>query len=271
MTRYRATLAYDGTAYYGYQRQPSHPTVQAAVERALQKVLGVPTTVWAAGRTDTGVHASGQVIAFDATWRHDEETLLRAVNAYLPDDIALQAVLQQDDFHPRYDALSRTYRYDVAVVHVRQPLLAKRAWQLHKALDEEMLHRAAALFVGEHDFAAFGTPPQGTNTVRVVFRSQWQPLQREGLQVFRYEVEATAFLYHMVRRMVGSMVAVSSGMLSFDAFEAMFRSADLSRNKWIAPPQGLVLVDVRYPKPGEASPRTRWARQPQHANETDTV
>jgi len=266
MSRYRATLAYDGTAYYGYQRQPSHPSVQGAVEEALEKVLGTPTTVWAAGRTDTGVHATGQVIAFDAAWRHDENTLLRAVNANLPDDIALQEVLQQDNFHPRFDALSRTYRYDVAVVHVRQPLLNKRAWQLHSLLDEQSLHQAAALLLGEHDFAAFGTPPQGTNTVRFVYRSQWQPLHQEGFPSFRYEVEATAFLYHMVRRIVGSMVAVGRGVISLDEFEAMFQSADLSRNKWMAPPQGLVLTGVRYPAPGEEPPHRKRAPQSQHAN-----
>ncbi len=261
MKRYRATLAYDGSAYYGYQRQPQHPTVQAAVEGALAKVFGIETIVRAAGRTDTGVHATGQVIAFDAVWRHDEATLLKAVNTYLPQDIALQEVVQQDDFHPRYDALSRTYRYTVAVVNVRQPLLAKRAWQLHQELDEQKLHEAAALLMGEHDFAAFGTPPRGKNTVRIVYRSQWQPVMLEGYAGYRYEVEATAFLYHMVRRMVGSMVAVGRGQRSLQAFEEMFRSADLSRNKWMAPPQGLVLTSVKYPAPGEASPRENRVSQ----------
>lgn len=266
MKRYRATLAYDGSAYYGYQRQPHHPTVQAAVEAALERVFGVATVVHAAGRTDTGVHAIGQVIAFDATWRHDEATLLKAVNAYLPEDIALQEVMQQDDFHPRYDALSRTYRYTVAVVNVRQPLLAKRAWQLHQELDEEKLQEAAALLMGEHDFAAFGTPPQGNNTVRIVFRSQWQPGMLDGQRLYQYEVEATAFLYHMVRRMVGSIVAVGRGQCSLQAFEAMFRSADLSQNKWMAPPQGLVLTGVQYPAPGEAPPRQNRATREPHAN-----
>ncbi|MCA9914849.1 MAG: tRNA pseudouridine(38-40) synthase TruA [Anaerolineae bacterium] len=263
MKRYRAILAYNGSAYFGYQRQPEHPTVQAAVEEALEKVLGVKTVVRAAGRTDTGVHATGQVIAFDAVWKHGEATLLKAVNVYLPEDIALQTLVQHDDFHPRYDALSRTYRYAVVVVNVRQPLLAKRAWQLHTELDEQRLQEAAALLIGEHDFAAFGTPPKGDNTVRLVYRSQWQPMTLEGVAGYTYEVEATAFLYHMVRRIVGSLVAVGRGQISLQAFETMFRSADLSQNKWMAPPQGLVLTSVRYPAPGEDSPRrTRVEREP---------
>lgn len=177
MRRYRATLAYDGTAYFGFQRQPTHPTVQGRLEQALERVLGQPTGIFAAGRTDTGVHATGQVVAFDAVWKHDAATLMRAVNANLPDDIALQAITRHDGFHPRFDALSRTYRYQIAVLDVRQPLLAKRAWQLLSDLDEQALQRTAQMLIGEHDFAAFGQPPQGVNTVREIYRSAWQVTQ----------------------------------------------------------------------------------------------
>lgn len=248
MTRYRATLAYDGTAYAGYQRQPEYPTVQGTVERAIEKVLGSPTTVWAAGRTDAGVHATGQVIAFEASWRHDARILLKAVNAYLPDDIALQDIREQADFHPRFDALSRTYRYTIAVVDVRQPLLAKRAWQWHTPLDDSLMRRAAHIVIGEHDFAAFGTPPQGNNTVRKIFRSEWrmEVLEELGKRLV-YTVEATAFLYHMVRRLVGMQAAVGAGRLSLEHYEAIFHAADLSQAKHMAPPYGLSLVAVQYP------------------------
>lgn len=251
MTRYRATLAYDGTAYYGYQRQPDKPTVQGRVEQALQTILGVPTTVYAAGRTDTGVHAIGQVIAFDATWKHDDATLLRAVNSRLPQDIALQDITQQEGFHPRFDALSRAYRYDVAVVDVRQPLLAKRAWQLQQSLDDAALQTTAERLLGEHDFAAFGNPPQGNNTVRHLYRSAWQHQPQRYGWLYTYTVEGTAFLHHMVRRLVGLQVAVAKGMVSLDTFDDIFHRADLARNKWMAPPQGLVLAQVRYPQPIE--------------------
>lgn len=250
MTRYHATLAYDGTAYYGYQIQPNVPTIQGKLEQAFRKILGVPTTVWAAGRTDTGVHATGQVIAFNAEWKHDKNALLRAINANLPDDIALQDITQQDNFHPRFDALSRTYRYEVAVVHVRQPLLARRVWQWHHELDYLALQQAAQIVIGEHDFAAFGNPPQGDNTVREIFRSAWHIEQLSVGKMFIYEVQATAYLHHMVRRLVGTQIAVGRGKLSLEALEALFNSADLSQNRWIAPPQGLTLIQVNYPPPG---------------------
>lgn len=253
MTRYRATLAYDGTAYYGYQVQPDVPTVQGEIEAALVTILGTATTVWAAGRTDTGVHATGQVIAFDAAWKHDAPTLLRALNANLPDDIALQSIQPQADFHPRFDALSRTYRYRVMVVEVRQPLLNKRAWQVQQALDDDALAATAALLVGEHDFAAFGNPPQGTNTVRRLFSSQWWQ-QAPGDYI--YEVRGTAFLQHMVRRLVGTMVATARGYISAGDFEQIFASRELAQAKWLAPPQGLTLVAVDYPAAADVTRNT---------------
>jgi tRNA pseudouridine38-40 synthase len=250
MTRYRATLAYDGSAYYGYQIQPAVPTVQGELQATLEHLFDEPVTVWAAGRTDTGVHATGQVIAFEAAWKHDAPTLLKAINANLPDDIALQSIVAHDDFHPRFDALSRTYRYRVLRTDIRQPLLNRRAWQVHQPLDENTMQQAAALLVGEHDFAAFGNPPQGNNTVRQMMRSGWQvtpaPDAHSG-QMFLYEVEATAFLQHMVRRLVGMQVAVGRGLLSVTEFQAIFESRDLARSQWLAPPQGLTLTYVRYP------------------------
>jgi tRNA pseudouridine38-40 synthase len=250
MARYRATLAYDGSAYYGYQIQPDKPTVQGELEKALEKVFAERIMVLAAGRTDTGVHATGQVIAFDAEWKHDEATLLRALNANLPEDIALQDIQEQAAFHPRFDALSRTYRYHVAVVEVRQPLLMKRAWQMQQPLDIAWMQGIADELVGQHDFASFGNPPQGENTVREVFRSVWQQESFDGGEWFIYEIEATAYLQHMVRRIVGIQLAVGSGQLEKKQFESIFRSADLSQCKWIAPPQGLTLVEVRYPPSG---------------------
>src|SRR3954451_16689750 len=138
--RYRATLAYDGTAYQGFQRQASGiPSIQAAVEEAIAYVSGQQVMVSGAGRTDTGVHASGQVIAFDVEWAHKDQDLLRALNARLPQDIALQDICQQPGFHPRYDALSRLYRYRVLVAVQLQPLLRERVWQLRRSVDGELI------------------------------------------------------------------------------------------------------------------------------------
>lgn len=248
MPRFRATLAYDGTAYLGFQRQPGEtPTVQLALERTIGAVTQQTVTITGAGRTDTGVHARGQVIAFDVVWRHDDAVLLRAINANLPDDIALQDLRQHEGFHPRFDALSRVYRYSVLQVEQRQPLLWKRTWQMTGSLDLPVMEQGAALLVGTHDFASFGNPPQGDNTVREVMVSRWTKHTESSGLLLVYEVEATAFLHHMVRRMVGLLVGVGRGKIDLPEFEAIFRSADLSLVQTIAPPQGLVLEIVRYP------------------------
>jgi tRNA pseudouridine38-40 synthase len=246
MARYRATLAYDGTAYQGFQRQAGFPTIQGELEAALERLFGQPMTVIGAGRTDTGVHATGQVIAFDADWRHKDDALLKALNMQLPDDMAVQDMRQHADFHPRYNARSRMYRYDVAEMPTRQPLLRHRAWHIPSQLNREAMQAAAEMLVGEHDFATFGTPPRGDNTIRHVFMSAWQPQQTDYGTLLVYRVEATAFLQHMVRRIVAMLVDVGRGWLTVDEFAAAFKSADLSRARHLAPPHGLYLVEVKY-------------------------
>lgn len=247
MARYRAVLAYDGTAYQGFQRQiDGTPTIQAAVESVLETITQKHVNITAAGRTDTGVHATGQVIAFDLEWSHGEDALLKAINANLPADIALQSIRQQEGFHPRFDARSRTYQYTVVRAYQRQPLTLRYAWQIYRPLDFETMQAAAAMLIGRHDFAAFGNPPQGENTVRDVFRSHWEQHPASGGTQYIYTVEATAFLHHMVRRMVGMQVDVGLGLLSLEEFRQIFESADLSLAKTLAPPQGLVFANVRY-------------------------
>jgi len=247
MPRYRATLSCDGTAYSGFQRQAGDtPTVQGTLEQAIARVTGQSVALRAAGRTDAGVHAEGQVIAFDVDWRHSDAALLRALNANLPDDIALQTMRQQAGFHPRYDAQARRYRYTIVQAACPQPLLRWSTWQTRRQLDGAVLQQAADLLVGEHDFASFGKPPQGETTVREVFLSRWRwQAQHYGL-LFTYHIEANAFLYHMVRRVVALIVEVGSGANSLAAFEADFRRAKLAAASPIAPPQGLVLEAVRY-------------------------
>jgi tRNA pseudouridine38-40 synthase len=247
--RFRAILAYDGTAYQGFQKQAGdRPTVQAAVERALAVISGRAVTVYGAGRTDSGVHATGQVIAFDLDWVHGELALIRALNANLPGDIAVQeAEATWDDFHPRFDARSRLYEYTVLECAHRQPLLRDRAWQIrceldHGCLDLSAMNNAARRIMGEHDFAAFGQPPEGTVTVRTVYQSRWD---RQGRALI-YTVEANAFLQHMVRRLVGALVEVGRGRITPGGFAEILASRDLGRVRVVAPPQGLCLVRVRY-------------------------
>ena len=251
MTAYAAVLAYDGTAWHGFQRQPEPvPTIQAAVEEAISKVTRASVSIVAAGRTDSGVHAVGQVIAFDVAWQHGDEQLLKAINSQLPHAIAVQDLWRQEGFHPRYDALWRQYVYRIAVKPIRQPLLNRHVWQwTGPALDLERMQQAAAQFPGEHDFAAFGTPPQegSVNTVRQVFVSQWTLEHGDYGAIYAYRVAATAFLYHMVRRMVGIMALVGCGKLLPGEFMDIFASRDIQRAKLLAPPQGLVLEAVHYP------------------------
>ena len=247
ITRYRATLAYDGAAYQGFQRQAAGiPSIQASVETALHRVTGQVVSVTGAGRTDSGVHARGQVIAFDVVWRHGVSDLLRALNAVLPDDIALQDLSIQPGFHPRYDARSRLYSYTVIQSDQRQPLLRNHTWRVFGGLEIEPMLWGAGLLIGQHDFATFGNPPQGENTVRHIFRSDWQHYPEAYGTRLVYHVQGNAFLHHMVRRIVGMLVDLGRGLTSKTAFEQAFRSADLGQAGTMAPPQGLVLEAVFY-------------------------
>ncbi len=193
------------------------------------------------------MHASGQVIAFDLAWRHSELQLLRALNALLPADIAIQSLqATRPDFHPRFDASLRVYEYTLLHAEARQPLVRQRSWHVYGALDFDLLQRAADLLVGEHDFGAFGQPPQGDNTVREIMQSAWTQEALPMGRLLRYRVAGNAFLYHMVRRMVGMQVDVAQGRMTLAEFEAVFAAADLAQAGTLAPPGGLVLCEVRY-------------------------
>lgn len=240
----RATVEYDGTAYCGFQVQKGQPTVQGTLEQALKQVTGETIRLVAAGRTDSGVHALGQVVAFYTHWRHTPQDLQRAWNAALPMDIAVRDVeVAPEGFHPRYSALSRVYRYTILNRVERSPLLRRTSWHVPKPLDLEAMAEATALVVGEHDFATFGQPPQGTNTVRRVLRAEWK---REGA-LLHFEIEANAFLYQMVRSLVGTLVWVGWGKWGVEDFAAALAACDRSRSGPTAPPHGLCLIEVLYP------------------------
>jgi tRNA pseudouridine38-40 synthase len=245
--RYRATVSYDGTAYQGFQRQAGDvPTIQRSLEEAVEAVTGQTVRVTGAGRTDTGVHAAGQVIAFDVEWRHEDADLLRALNVVLPGDIALQDIRQHPGFHPRFDAVTRVYKYHIVQSPHRQPLLRYRAWHIWSDLDQNAMASASMLILGEHDFAAFGKPPKGDNTVRLVMESHWMRRRAPYGWDWTYTIEANAFLQHMVRRLVGVLVEVGRGRLTQADFEALFRSAQVIGSIALAPPQGLVLENITY-------------------------
>jgi tRNA pseudouridine38-40 synthase len=247
MARYQVILAYDGACYYGYQRQKissKAPTVQGAVEAALRQLGWQGSSILSAGRTDTGVHASGQVIAFDLDWAHSLEALQAALNANLPPDVSARAVAQaQPDFHPRFAACARRYHYQIFCEPVRNPLRERYAWRIWPVIELERLHRAALYLLGEHDFAAFGTPPRtGGKTVRKVFQAGWI----EASDGLTFEIVANAFLYHMVRRLVWFQVAVGQGELEPEAACDSLKRAEPNLVKGLAPSQGLTLVEVIY-------------------------
>jgi len=252
---YRAVVEYDGTCYSGFQIQPDRPTIQGELERALQRITQEDVTVIGAGRTDAGGHARGQVISFRTAWRHDCETLQRAMNAVLPRDISLRELSPAADcFHARFSATSRAYIYSVYEGRVRAPLMERFAYHVAVPLDLEAMGRAAACLEGEHDFAAFGQPPIGTNTVRVVYRARWDAgvAKDSGgcvpspIRPSQFEIEANAFLRGMVRRLVGTLLLVGSGLLTEDGLREILASRDISRAGVPVPACGLCLWRVCY-------------------------
>ncbi len=265
---WRAIVAYDGTEYRGFQVQAEGPTIQGELERALERLTGAPVRVQGAGRTDAGVHAIGQVISFAAPWRHSSEDLCRALNATLPRDIAVRRIGEAEaTFHARYSAQSRLYVYHVYASQERLPLLERYAHHVAAPLPLEELNRAAAFLVGEHDFATFGQPPVGENTVRVVHRAGWNALPAqvwggapEEVHLYRFEIEANAFLRGMVRRIVGALLEVGAGRLGAEDVAALLEACDISQACPPAPACGLCLWQVRYGQ-GERGPQERYGEE----------
>ena len=249
MARYQIILAYDGTDFLGSQRQASSRTVQSELEKALRRIGWQGNSILLAGRTDTGTHASGQVAAFDLDWVHGLDKLQDALNANLPSDMAVHSVGQAaDGFHPRYDATSRRYRYRLFCAGVREPLRERYAWRVWPAVTD--LQPLAAIWPGTHDFAVFGTPLRpGGNTVRKVFSAEWRREADEWI----FDIQADAFLYRMVRRLVYVQVAVGQGRLSAPQLEWALESRPEVRQAaqgeipaGLAPAAGLALIEVRY-------------------------
>ena len=225
------------------------PTVQAEVEAALTKLGWRGRSILAAGRTDSGVHASGQVIAFDLEWKHDLTDLCGALNALLPEDISLLDVrMASSRFHPRFDALSRRYVYRIACQEVPDPMRVRYSWHLWPALKIAALHEIAGKFVGEHDFSGFGKPMKpGESPIRRVIRSSWS-VQSDELC---YEIEANAFLFRMVRRIVKAQVEVAAGRKPQELIDNFLARNIPGMFQGLAPPQGLTLVSVSYPDVSE--------------------
>ena len=251
MARYQLTLAYDGTDFFGSQRQANKRTVQGELEKALCKLGWTGRSVIMAGRTDTGVHATGQVASCDLEWSHSNDDLIRAVNDALPAAIAVhKAQLVHATFHPRFDAASRRYRYKLFCQPLRDPMRERFAWRVGTRLNGEFLSDAAKVFLGRHDFSDFGSPttPRG-GTMRTVMKAEWLSAKEDE---WHFEVQADAFLYRMVRRLVFAQVAVAQGKVSIETISRSLAEPGLAGTSsekipaGLAPAHGLTLVEVTY-------------------------
>jgi len=250
MARYQLTLAYDGSDFFGSQRQAKPRTVQGELENALRKLGWNGHSVIMSGRTDTGVHATGQVVSFDLDWTHADKDLARALNSGLPKDMAVRdAKATHAKFHPRFDATARRYQYKLFCQPLRDPFRERFAWRVFPAINSEWLIKTAKLFLGTHDFSAFGSPttPKGT-TVRTVMKAEWTQTEKDEWQ---FEIQADAFLYRMVRRLVFVQVAVAQGKISPEAVaHSLAKQAPAGKRSvlpsGLAPAHGLTLVEVLF-------------------------
>ena len=239
--RLLAIVEYDGTEFEGFQIQKRRRTVQGELEKSLHQITGEKIRVTGAGRTDSGVHASGLGVHFDTAWNKSPQVLQRALNAVLPTDIAIRHLAQVPaDFSARYSAKSRVYRYTILNQATRAPLAERYALRVAEPLDADTMRAAARSLIGKRDFGAFGTPPRGVNTVREMYRAQ---VEREAERVL-VELEANAFLYRMVRRIVGTLILVGKGTLSVGEFRQVLEKKRRAGES--VSPHGLCLIRVKY-------------------------
>ena len=243
MAHYKLILAYDGTNYNGFQRQAIKTSVQATFEEALRRLGWQGRAIMPSGRTDSGVHARGQVVSFNFDWNHPDFALQNALNAFLPADIAVQSVEQVDaDFHPRYDALSRQYRYQLYWQSARDPLRDRFAWRLERRPDMRLMQAAANDLLGEHDFIAFGRAlKEGSTTTRRIFSADWVE-EKDGMS---FTIVGNAFLYHMVRRIVYVLVRIGLGELPVETVRLGLESGSTGIVS-LAPARGLSLEAVTF-------------------------
>jgi len=249
MTRcLKLTVAYDGTEYVGWQRQKNGPSVQAAVERAWHKVTGEPVVATASGRTDSGVHALGQVVGIPTASELPPDILLRAVNNYLPGDVVvLRAAEAPADFDPIRHAVRKRYRYVIQDGRILDVLARRYCWFVPHRLDIDGMRAAAQRLLGAHDFVSFQSAgSERVTTVRNVMDVSLERGRGPLCENLIFEIEADGFLYNMVRAIVGSLVKVGRGAHPPGWLNEILQAKDRSLAGPTAPPQGLFLVSVEY-------------------------
>jgi tRNA pseudouridine38-40 synthase len=237
-------LEYDGTAYAGWQRQPDRPTIQEAIETAIDGVTQMKVPVIGAGRTDAGVHALGQTASFRINRSMTPHVWTRALNAHLPDTIAVRsAAIMPDEFHARYSAKGKLYEYRLLNRGERPAVDRHYCWHIYKPLNDAAMNQAAMALIGTHDFSSFETQP--TENDDPICRLQHLTVSRQGDQL-RIEAYADRFLKQMVRSIVGTLVEVGLNKRPPDSLNAILNARDRSAAGKTAPPQGLFLVRVDY-------------------------
>jgi tRNA pseudouridine38-40 synthase len=240
----KLTVEYDGTEYHGWQIQATGKTVQAVLEKAVSTLVGRPTRIIGSGRTDAGVHAVGQVANFLSDKELEPHRTQRALNALTPNDICVKAVeLVPDSFHARRQGRSRIYEYRILNRSSPSPFHLRYAWHVHDGLDIAAMRQAISCLIGEHDFSSFrGAGCDADHPVRTVYGTSIN--QIDDLVVFT--VEATAFLRHMVRNLVGTLVEVGRQQRTPQSFDALLEARDRTQAGMRAPAQGLFLMKVKY-------------------------
>jgi tRNA pseudouridine38-40 synthase len=245
----KLTLQYDGTNYIGWQRQPTGTSIQGLLEDALAPIEGRAVTVHGAGRTDAGAHALGQVASVTLQTSHDVETLSRALNAALPEDVRVIAVDEMpSDFHARFSATGKTYEYRIVNAPFVDVFLFRYVWQVPQKLDVDAMRLAAAPLIGRHDFAAFQGNPEGAlvqSTVRCIESIEWEG-GRGYNRPLVMRITGDGFLRHMVRNIVGTLVEVGVGRWDYCRPGEGLESGSRTLAGPTAPAKGLFLVSVRY-------------------------
>lgn len=245
MPRVALGVSYDGHAWQGWQTQPHRRTVQDTLESAISSFLATPAQTICAGRTDTGVHATCQVVHLDTEVLRANESWVRGVNAHLPPSIAVQWAREvPESFHARFSARERAYTYLILNSRVRQPLWHGRAGWMFQPLDADAMRAGASSFVGEHDFSSFRSSQcQARSPVRTVSKAS---VERRG-DFILFNVRANAFLHHMVRNMVGALVQIGLGREGSEYIKQLILARDRTLGAPTFAPDGLYLTEVRYP------------------------
>lgn len=247
-TKIVLVVEYEGTRYYGFQWQADLATIQGEIEAALEKLTGEKLRIAAASRTDTGVHACGQVVSFRTASSHSLQTFVNGFNYYLPKDIAVKVAYKVEDaFNVRSHATSREYNYSILNTATRSPLSASSAYRVGGRLDIGAMNRASQALIGEHDLASFASDVGGEtkSTVRRVYRAEFSRKD----ELVNFNVVASSFLPHQVRNTVGALIRVGQSKMSVDEFSRIIDAKKIGLAGPTAPACGLCLTQVNYPQP----------------------